>query len=100
MFETCLKHGCGKVDFLCLKQVTEARTGRLRRELELLRSHPKDERRECEGGRAADPVDATLVFCGFSPQYAQKSPLAGWVRFRSFWGVTLVAVSGPVSGLV
>ena len=27
-----------------LPEVTEARTGRLRRELELLRSHPKDER--------------------------------------------------------
>ena len=72
----------------------------MRRELELLRSHPKDERRECEGGRAAEPVDPTHVFCGCAPQYAQKSPVPGWARFRSFLEVPLEAVSGPVSGSV
>ena len=70
-----------------MQKITEARTGRLRRELELLRSHPKDERRECEGGRASDAVSAILVFCGFAPQYGQKSPVPGWVRFQSFLGV-------------
>ena len=45
-------------------------------------------------------MSATLVFCGLATQYVQKSPISGWVRVRSFWGVPLEAVSSPVSGSV
>ena len=56
-----------KVDFLCLKQVTEARTGRLRRELELLRSHPKDERGSVREIRLCVRMGPTLHFSRLSP---------------------------------
>ena len=98
--KTLLSFRCTHLRFFYLRIITEARIGRLRRELELLRSHPKDERREREGGRAADPVSPTLVFCGFASQYGQKSPVPGLVCLRSVFGVPLEAVSDPVPGSV
>ena len=63
-------------------------------ELELLRSHPKDERGEFEGGWAACPVWANPHFCELSPKVrwfliscsdAPFSAPSGDPRGESFW---------------
>ena len=63
-------------------------------ELELLRSHPKDERGEFEGGWAGEPVWANPHFCELSPKVrwfliscsdAPLSAPSGDPRGESFW---------------
>ena len=49
------------------REFTEARTGRLRRELELLRSHPKDERGSVREIGLCDWILANVPFSRLSP---------------------------------
>ena len=92
--------------------ITEARTGRFRRELELLRSHPKDERGSVREIGLCAWMFPTLHFSELSPMLwteltkSSKWSFSGSLRGLPGWslrrvsGVPLRAFPGGVSGSI